>query len=223
MNNIRRDAMALLMEFDGVSDARFERPQLDNISTDRRTDRFAPLIALAKRFVSGQSPDRPGSMETYSLLFDMNKVFEAYIASLMRRLVCPPEYVGVGQVRRRHLLVKGHQPKFRLIPDIGVYQRQKLICLIDTKWKLLDRSTYHEGVSQADMYQMYAYAKEYECPLVILLYPRHADFQQRVATYRVPPADATLPRVVVCTVDVGRTPTEVANELRELLNELVPT
>ena len=41
MNSIRRDALALLMEFDGVSDVHFERPQLDNISTDRRTDRFA--------------------------------------------------------------------------------------------------------------------------------------------------------------------------------------
>jgi len=222
MNNIRRDAMALLMEFDGVSDIRFERPQLDNVSTDRRTDRFEPLIALAKRFVCSQSPDRPGSIQTYSLLFDMNAVFEAYIAALMRRLVCPPRYIGIAQVRGRHLLERGHQPKFRLIPDIGVYERRKLICLIDTKWKLLDASASHEGVSQADMYQMYAYAKEYESPLIILLFPRHTDFQQQVATYRVPPADAASPRIEVCTVDVGRTPYEVAKELRELLENLSP-
>jgi len=95
------------------------------------------------------------------------------------------------------------------------------MCLIDTKWKLLDRSAAHNGVPQTDMYQMYAYAKEYDCPLVILLFPRHAGFERHVATYRLPPADAASPRIAVCTVDVGTSPREVAGELRELLEELL--
>jgi len=101
MHDIRRDTLALLMEFDEVSDARFERCQFDNIATDRRTDRFAPLVALAKQFLGGQSPDRPGAIETYSLLFDMNMVFEAYIASLMQRWVCPPGKRSRGAYRER--------------------------------------------------------------------------------------------------------------------------
>ena len=223
MHAIRRDAMSLLMEFDGVSDVSFQRSQLSAIQTDRRSERFSPLISLAKRFVSEETPDRTGSDETYSLLFDMNAVFESYIAALMRRVVCPPELTGVPQVKKKHLLIRGTAKKFRLLPDIGIYHGRKLLCLVDTKWKVLDRAKSHEGVVQADMYQMYAYAKEYDCPLVILLYPRHGDFGSHVASYRLPPADDRSPRIEVCTVDVSKTSKDVAAELKELVAELLPT
>ena len=39
--------------------------------------------------------------------------------------------------------------------------------MIDTKWKRLDMSRPHENVSQSDVYQMYAYGKEYDLPKVI--------------------------------------------------------
>ncbi len=222
MHTIRRDAMSLLMEFDDVSDEKFERSRLATITTDRRSERFAPLIALAKRFVSEETPDRPGAAETFSLLFDMNAVFESYIAGLMRRFVCPPEYVAVPQVRGQHLLFRGTSKKFRLLPDIGIYSQRKLICLVDTKWKVLDRTASHEGVKQSDMYQMYAYAKEYDCPLIILLYPRHGDFTPQVASYRLPPGNAASPRIEVCTVDVSKPAREVAIELELLLTRLLP-
>ncbi len=222
MHTIRRDALSLLLEFDDVTDVGFQPEQLDNVRTDRRSERFAPLIALAKRLVSQQTPDQTGKVETFSLLFDMNAVFESYIAALMRRLVCPPEHVAVPQVKGRHLLLRGTNKKFGLVPDIGVYSRRKLVCLVDTKWKLLDRTASHEGVSQADMYQMYAYAKEYSCPLVILLYPRHTDFESQVASYRLPPGDSESARIEVCTVDVSKPPAAVATELKDLLGRLLP-
>ena len=31
------------------------------------------------------------------------------------------------------------------------------------------------GISNADVYQMYAYAKRYKCPKVIMLYPKHIE------------------------------------------------
>jgi len=43
---------------------------------------------------------------------------------------------------------------------------------MDTKWKSLaanERKNY--GISQADMYQMYAYSKRYKTPEIWLLYP----------------------------------------------------
>lgn len=217
MHGIRRDAMSLLMEFDGVSDVSFQRSQLQAIQTDRRSERFSPLISLAKRFVSEETPDRTGPDETYSLLFDMNAVFESYIAALMRRVVCPPNLTGVPQVKGKHLLIRGSSKKFRLLPDIGIYSGRKLLCLVDTKWKVLDHAKSHDGVAQADMYQMYAYAKEYDCPLVILLYPQHGDFASRVASYRLPPGDVDSPRIEVCTVDVSRSTSDVAAELKSII------
>jgi len=43
---------------------------------------------------------------------------------------------------------------------------------MDTKWKnLVNKERENFGISQADMYQMYAYAKKYKTPNIWLLYP----------------------------------------------------
>ena len=43
--------------------------------------------------------------------------------------------------------------------------------MLDTKWKLLSPQWHNYGISQADMYQMYAYQKEYAANQAVLLYP----------------------------------------------------
>jgi len=215
--SIRRDALSLLMEFDDISDVRFEPADLPRITIDRQSARFDPLLRLAKQLILGQTPNQSGPDETFSLLFDMNAVFEAYIAGLMRQLVCPPRNEVKSPVRGRHLLVRGTTGRFNLIPDIGIYSGRKPLCLIDTKWKLLNPTSTHQGVNQADMYQMYAYAKEYRCPLVILLFPKLGTLDSRVASYRIPPGDATSARIEVCAVDITKPPRAVASDLRELL------
>ena len=48
--------------------------------------------------------------------------------------------------------------------------------VMDTKWKVLSGSAKQNfGISQADMYQMYAYGKKYGAEKVVLLYPRVQD------------------------------------------------
>ena len=45
--------------------------------------------------------------------------------------------------------------------------------ILDTKWKnLIDNPRANYGISQADMYQMYAYQKKYSSENVTLLYPK---------------------------------------------------
>ena len=44
--------------------------------------------------------------------------------------------------------------------------------IMDTKWKrLVHNSRSNYGISQSDMYQMYAYAKKYQTSEIYLLYP----------------------------------------------------
>ena len=59
--------------------------------------------------------------------------------------------------------------KFQLKPDI-VINNGKII--VDTKWKLLSEDKTHQGISQADMYQLYAYGTKYkDCEYIYLIYP----------------------------------------------------
>jgi len=51
------------------------------------------------------------------------------------------------------------------------HEQRKII--IDTKWKLLKnepRKNY--GISQSDMYQMYAFAKKFNTKEIVLIYPK---------------------------------------------------
>ena len=44
--------------------------------------------------------------------------------------------------------------------------------ILDTKWKsLIDNERKNYGISQQDMYQMYAYSKKYNTSEIWLLYP----------------------------------------------------
>ena len=52
--------------------------------------------------------------------------------------------------------------------------------ILDTKWKsLVDKPRLNYGISQADMYQMYAYAKKYDTSEIWLLYPVNEDMRCR--------------------------------------------
>lgn len=221
----RRSANELLAEFEHVRDADLTGSDLATLSVDRRTARFGPLVNLAKVLLGRTTPDRPGDRHTYSLVFDMNEVFERYIGQLMR-LAANDRPLSVRlQVGDQFLLYRGRAGRFRLRPDIAIYDRRGLVALVDTKWKRLDMHRAHDGVSQADMYQMYAYGKEYACPLVILLYPHGAGLPRHVATYRHRPGEVGCPRIEVWTVDVSQPPRgrhgTVMAQLRSLLDECI--
>ncbi len=212
----------LLAEFDEVSNHIFSDADMDAIKPDRRIARFDSLLTLAKWFVRGQVPDRPGGAATYSLLFDMNVIFESYIGCLLRRACSPPYRVRL-QVTGRSLVLRDGKRKFLLRPDAAVRRGRQIAILIDTKWKLLDPAKLHEGVRQSDMYQAYAYAREFDCPCVILLYPRCGALGLRVADYRLQSCDDSSPRIEIKTVDITQPAAKVRQELETIVSAALKT
>jgi 5-methylcytosine-specific restriction enzyme subunit McrC len=207
-NEVRRDAMELLAEFDEVGDYGFTDDELKRLSVNRQTERFGPIVELAKLFLGERVPDRAGRGMTYSLVFDMNVVFERFIGNIMRRHVCPPEHSATLQLSSKSLLRADKKPYFRLKPDISIRSDGKPFCIVDTKWKRLDCSKPNSNVSQTDMYQMYAYGKEYDVPVVILLYPQSDGMAQKskVDSYRhnLCIDEGVARRIDVCQVDISK-------------------
>lgn len=115
-----------------------------------------------------------GKTSSRALLFPMEKVFEEYVAKYARRVFGERGWQVSTQDCRYHLF---DVPKrFALRPDI-VIRRNNTIVIMDTKWKRLAPDMANYGISQQDMYQMYAYSKKYmrqnsEAPEVWLLYPK---------------------------------------------------
>ena len=68
-------------------------------------------------------------------------------------------------------------------PDISLRSDGKTKVILDTKWKRVneDGNDLKHGISQADVYQLFAYGKKYRCKQVALVYPKTAQFRESVA------------------------------------------
>ncbi|TAN68429.1 restriction endonuclease, partial [Paraclostridium sordellii 8483] len=117
-----------------------------------------------------------GDSKAYSLLFPMEKVFESYIANSIEKSKLFNNFEIIIQARKDETMYLFDEPKkFKLKPDILIKSSDKTIVL-DTKWKnLINDSKKNYGISQLDMYQMYAYAKKYNSSKVILIYPYNSE------------------------------------------------
>ena len=71
-------------------------------------------------------------------------------------------------------------------PDVSLTERGDGVrFILDAKWKRIneDDSDRKHGISQADMYQLFAYGKKYGCKQVALVYPKTEQFR-RMLRYR---------------------------------------
>lgn len=112
-----------------------------------------------------------------ALLFPMEKVFEAYVADNMKRVMRGTGWNISTQDKGHYLFT---EPKrFALRPDIVMTHDDYPPIILDTKWKrLTDNARKNYGISQADMYQMYAYGKKYNTSEIWLLYPKNEGLEK---------------------------------------------
>lgn len=119
-----------------------------------------------------------GSEKAFALLFDMNELFESFVAWHLKRYVAHEQckYEVKTQDTGKHLLLENDKEnKFRIRPDIVGYKNNKANFIADTKWKILNFSRNDYGVSQSDLYQVFAYLSKYQCQNGILIYPKIDD------------------------------------------------
>jgi 5-methylcytosine-specific restriction enzyme subunit McrC len=150
----------------------------DAVVIDRTNARWRELVQLARLLLARQFQDSSlGRRAGFSLLFEMNTLFEEYIARILRRSLAGTEFSIRVQGGRRFCLkdVANGEQRFMTKPDILVERAGKVVLVIDTKWKRLSAriDDPKQGVSQGDVYQMMAYGQVYQCPRLLLLYPHH--------------------------------------------------
>ena len=120
------------------------------------------LIQWAKIFLLNKSfTTFSGKNAGKALLFPMEQVFEAFIAKQIKMLF-ESQSNGLIHVSAQDsgYYLFDEPRKFRLRPDIVVsnaYDQTHSVVIMDTKWKRLNHNPLtNYGISQADMYQMYA-------------------------------------------------------------------
>ena len=146
---------------------------------------YKPLLYWVKLILNQQSPfSVKGASEGISFLFPMETLFERYVAKILEKNITKG-YEVKKQVKGQYL---SDPPKaFLLKPDLALYKDGHVKSILDTKWKLIDQNAQYEngnvdtkaGISQGDMYQMFAYGHKYLAGQgkLVLIYPQWDKFK----------------------------------------------
>ena len=168
----RQSAARLLNYFDSIPESVNVENDFAKCLDDRSMTYYAKALAWCRVFLRGNSfTTYAGNEVAFALLFPMDKVFESYVAAKLRKLV--DKSIELKIQDSQYSLFDQPQKTFRLRPDLTLKYPDGSTVVMDTKWKLLTgNSSNNYGISQADMYQMYAYGKKYQAKKVVLVYPR---------------------------------------------------
>jgi 5-methylcytosine-specific restriction enzyme subunit McrC len=187
----QRQLAELLLIFEGISDIPASSLPWHKVNFDRLNDRYRPSFRLAELFLKKAPPDVTGGISHgFSLFFDMNSLFEEYIGRMAAK-VFRAQGIQVRLQGPQRFLAQdesGGSNAFAMKPDVVGMQGSQTVWILDTKWKQLSVEEAREGASQSDFYQMYAYANNYECSNIVLLYPHHAALGSKVgirASYKL--------------------------------------
>lgn len=167
----------LLPAFETVTPSVNFQKDFSRVAIDRNTRDYEMIMRWSQVFLLNKSfTTFSGSTDARALLFPMEKVYESYVAAKMKAVFADLDWKISVQDKGYYLFDAPRQ--FALRPDIVVTRNDGSRIILDTKWKsLMDSSKNNYGISQADMYQMYAYSKKYGTPEIWLLYPLNQEMR----------------------------------------------
>ena len=168
--------------FDEVPLSKNYKLDFDGWSKNRDMNYYQAVLPWLKLILNMQSPwtlkDKNAGI---SFLIPMEKLFEKYVAKILQKQL--PKNYTLKTEPKKYL---SSDPKaFQMKPDIAIYKDGKIVKILDTKWKLIDENLTYEngkedkkkGISQSDIYQLFAYGKKYSVEKVVLIYPRWNGFK----------------------------------------------
>ncbi|RRJ28732.1 McrC family protein [Halocatena pleomorpha] len=128
--------------------------EVRDIELTRLSEHYTAILRLTELLLDNAHVDRleRGNRDSYSLLIDMNRVFEDVVERAVRGALESRTDWSIEPQATRRGLVTGGSPSITMRPDILVRDQYETVQFVaDAKWKT------PESVDNADIYQMVAY------------------------------------------------------------------
>jgi len=163
-----------LFFFDAVSystNIQYDLSCVQNIHRDM--EHYKMPLKFAEVFLNNQSfTPIKGTHQAFSLLFQMNIIFERYVAKLLE------EYNSITNLEtamkgKYHLLQSKNKYKNKvdIEPDY-IFARKKKKIIGDAKWKLIEKDNGDMKISPNDVYQVYSYLNYFNSDIGCIFTPR---------------------------------------------------
>ncbi len=195
--------------FADVASPRGPQLPMRSLASDRRFSHYRDALRWAEWILQLLSPRlRAGTGDAPALVFDMNRLFESAVATILdRRARSRGQRLDV-QHSGRYMLEAcdaagtNHQ---RVRPDLVISERGEVVAVADTKWVRMPLDGHRRVLPhEAHVYQMHAYATLYACDHVVLIYPWHEGLaRMRPSRYELPARDGRRSQLHVHCVDVA--------------------
>ena len=201
----------------------------NKIKFNRLNGKYKKIFNLAKLLLFGNSTELNSSnFESYSIMFDMNKLFEEFIGMFIRRNF---KFDEIKTPKASEYVFKNNPKnftRFLLKPDIYIKFMKKdgieRVLIIDTKYKELKQGVKNYGVSQSDIYQMVMYGlryfKEKEGKKeIILLYPQYGFDINEAEEIKLETKENIIIKIKTINlhIDLLKDKDELKSELQEIL------
>ena len=147
---------------------------------DRSMRQYDTVMPWVRLFLSGHGlATFAGAHVNRAMLFPMQDVFEDFVTAAVRRHQKRFSVRAQGPLRplATNAANKG---SFYMKPDIALLERNNVRFILDAKWKRLDPYKHNYDIKQADVYQLFAYGRQYGCPRVALVYPQTTHFRKPI-------------------------------------------
>ena len=163
----RSRARQLRRAFPDLPPWRPDQAALGRLRLNRQTTRYRDALRIARLILFHLAPDiRSGPVPLLALLFDMNRLWERYVATMARRVHLPGLSVHTQAVEgfwKGSGAMRTLRPDIVLLDDAGRTQM-----VIDTKWKVPDSGR----AGSNDLKQMFCYHELFRCERTMLLFPQ---------------------------------------------------
>lgn len=221
----RRNLQELAFAYADIAAVPVSTLRFDAVVLDRTNARWRHLLALARLLLQGRfQTTSAGSGTGFSLLFAMNDLFEVYIARLLARALSKSGCTIIAQGGRLHCLtdLNSGARRFQTRPDILVKRGNEITVVLDTKWKRLASHIEDpkQGMSQADIYQMMAYGRLYQCDRLLLVYPHHDGLASEAGIQSRHRVSYSQDQLIAATVDLSARGS-TSDSLRAIVGPLV--
>jgi 5-methylcytosine-specific restriction enzyme subunit McrC len=164
----KKNLREILFFLDEVTDERATVEQCSRIAFNPMFGEFETVRDYCELFLSNcVSFDYKNDLKLFAFLLPMEYVFEDFIFGFIEKEI--PEITAKSQRSDTYL---DESRAFSIKPDLWINTPSKSL-IADTKYKIVysDEADPKKGISQADLYQMLAYAVRFNVDDIVLFYP----------------------------------------------------